>query len=72
MFDQLPEPRMHRIRWILTIAWLLVIGSLFYDPYTSVLTEPTHPWSPLRLANTCVQVQGKCLSEQPYPRAISF
>ena len=67
MFDQLPEPRMHRIRGILTIGWLLVIGSLFYDPYTSVLTEPTHPWSPLRLTNTCVQVQGKCLSEQPYP-----
>ena len=67
MFAQLPEPRMHRIRWILTIAWLLVIGSLFYDPYTSVLTEPTHPWSPLRLTNTCIQVQGQCLTEQPYP-----
>ena len=58
---------MHRIRWILTIAWLLVIGSLLYDPYTSVLTEPTHSWSPLRLTNACIQVQGKCLSEQPYP-----
>jgi 4Fe-4S binding domain len=66
MFDQLPEPRMHWIRWILTIAWLLVIGSLFYDPWTSALTEPNHPWSLLRLPNTCVQVQGKCLAEQPY------
>ena len=67
MFAQLPEPQMHRIRWILTISWLIVIGSLLYDPYTSVLTEPTHPWSPLRLTNTCAQVQGKCLIEQPYP-----
>ncbi len=67
MFSQLPEPRMHWIRWILTIAWLLVIGSLFYDPWTSALTEPNHPWSLLRLSETCVQVQGKCLSEQPYP-----
>lgn len=67
MFAQLPEPRMHWIRWILTIAWLLVIGSLFYDPWTSALTEPNHPWSLLRLTDTCVQVQGKCLPEQPYP-----
>lgn len=67
MFAQQPEPRMHWVRWILTIAWLLVIGSLFYDPWTSALTKPNHPWSLLRLPDTCVQVQGKCLSEQPYP-----
>jgi CRP-like cAMP-binding protein len=67
MFSQLPEPRMHWIRWILTIAWLLVIGSLFYDPWTSALTEPNHPWSLLRLPDTCVQVQGECLPERPYP-----
>lgn len=58
---------MHWIRWILTIAWLLVILSLFYDPWTAALTEPDHPWSPLRLSNTCIQVQGQCLPEQPYP-----
>ncbi|MCW6038436.1 cyclic nucleotide-binding domain-containing protein [Spirulina subsalsa FACHB-351] len=58
---------MHWIRWGLTIAWLLVIASLFYDPWTSALTEPDHPWSPLRLADTCVEVQGECLAQQPYP-----
>jgi hypothetical protein len=58
---------MHWVRWVLTVAWLLVIVSLFYDPWTAALTEPNHPWSPLRLPDTCVQVQGKCLSEQPYP-----
>lgn len=67
MFAQLPESRMHWIRWILTIAWLLVIASLFYDPWTSALTEPNHPWSPLRLPSDCIQVQGVCLVEQPYP-----
>lgn len=67
MFAQLPEQRMHWVRWILTIGWLLAIASLFYDPWTSVLTEPSSTWSPLRLTNACVQVQGKCLSEQPYP-----
>jgi len=68
MFAKTPESRMHWIRSMVTIAWLLVIVSLFYDPWTSALTEPDHPWSPLRLsANPCVQVQGECLSEQPYP-----
>jgi CRP-like cAMP-binding protein len=67
MFAQLPESRMHWIRWILTIAWLLVIASLFFDPWTSALTEPNHPWSPLQLPSDCIQVQGICLVEQPYP-----
>jgi hypothetical protein len=67
MSMQMPETRMHWVRWVLTIGWLLIIVSLFYDPWTASLTEPNHPWSPLRLSDTCVQVQGQCLSEQPYP-----
>ncbi|MCS6814520.1 MAG: cyclic nucleotide-binding domain-containing protein [Cyanobacteria bacterium] len=67
MFAQLPERQMHWVRWALTVGWLLIIASLFYDPWTSALTTPDHPWSPLRLSPVCVQVQGKCLSEQPYP-----
>lgn len=67
MLPQFSERQMHSTRWVLTVAWLLVIVSLFYDPWTSVLTVPNHPWSPLRLPDTCIQVQGKCLSEQPYP-----
>lgn len=72
MFAQLPERRMHVVRWILTIAWLLIIASLFYDPWTSILTEPNHPWSPLRLSDSCILVQGKCLVEQPYPLATTL
>ncbi|MBD2311136.1 cyclic nucleotide-binding domain-containing protein [Desertifilum sp. FACHB-1129] len=67
MFAQLPEQRMHWIRWVLTVGWLLIVASLLYDSWTSALTAPEHPWSPLRLPDTCVQVQGECLSEQPYP-----
>lgn len=67
MLAQLPERRMHWIRWVLTVGWLLIVASLFYDPWTSALTVPDHSWSPLRLPDTCVQVQGECLSEQPYP-----
>ncbi len=72
MFAQLPERRMHVVRWMLTIAWLLIIASLFYDPWTSVLTEPDRSWSPLRLSGSCISVQGKCLVEQPYPLATTL
>jgi CRP-like cAMP-binding protein len=72
MFSQLSERRMHVVRWILTIAWLVIIASLFYDPWTPALTAPNHPWSPLRLTDTCISVQGKCLVEQPYPLAATL
>jgi CRP-like cAMP-binding protein len=67
MFAKLPELRMHWVRWVLTVAWLLVIASLFYDPWTSALTVPDHAWSPMRLPDTCVEVRGQCLTERPYP-----
>jgi CRP-like cAMP-binding protein len=67
MFARLPESRMHWVRWILTLGWLAVIFSLLYDPWTASLTVTDHPWSPLRLTETCIQVQGECLVEQPYP-----
>ena len=67
MVAQLPERQMHWVRWILTIGWLLVIASLFYDPWTAALTKPDHAWSVLRLSGECVQVQGECVPQQPYP-----
>lgn len=66
-FARLSERRMHWIRSALTIAWLLIVVSLFYDPWTPALTTPNHPWSPLRLPEDCIAVQGQCLVEQPYP-----
>lgn len=72
MFSHLPERRMHWVRWLLTVGWLLIIASLIYDPWTSALTAPDHPWSPLRLSDTCVQVQNQCLSQTPYPLGTLF
>jgi Cyclic nucleotide-binding domain/4Fe-4S binding domain len=67
MFGQIAERRMHLIRWILTVSWLLLIASLFYDPLSPWLTQPSNVWSPLRIdPNRCVKVQGVCLVEQPY------
>ncbi len=67
MANQIAESRMHLVRWFLTAGWLLIIASLFYDPWSAALTEPTHPWSPLRLSGACVEVQGVCRVDRPYP-----
>ena len=76
MFYRVPEKRMHVVRWLLTAGWLLLIFSLFYDPISSYLTEPTTEWSIFRLnpdlfdpekCQTLLTVQGKCLEEKPYP-----
>lgn len=73
MLNQLSERVVHRIRWGLAIAWLLLIASLFYDPVTIYLTQPEAIFSPFRLdpeaaldPTRCIQVQGVCLPEQPY------
>jgi Cyclic nucleotide-binding domain/4Fe-4S binding domain len=68
MFGQMAERRMHLVRWVLTVSWLLLIASLFYDPLSPWLTQPDNLWSPLRINPTlCVKVQGVCLAEQTYP-----
>ena len=64
---QVAERRVHVVRWLLTTGWLLIIGSLFFDPFTARFTAPDHPWSPLRLGDSCIAVQGRCLVESPYP-----
>lgn len=61
------EPKMHRVRWLLTVGWLLLICSLFYDPISPWLTEPHNTLSPFRVDPICVAVQGVCLEEKPYP-----
>jgi hypothetical protein len=73
MLNQLSEQKMHVVRWLLAIGWLLLIASLFYDPLTPYLTKPDTFLSPFRIhpdsaldPGQCVQVQGVCLPERPY------
>jgi Cyclic nucleotide-binding domain/4Fe-4S binding domain len=70
MFNQVSERTMHRVRWLLTSLWLVLIGSLLFDPLTPWLTEQNRSWSPFAIDPTvCVEVQGKCLPQQPYALA---
>ncbi|ACK71329.1 putative signal transduction protein with EFhand domain [Gloeothece citriformis PCC 7424] len=58
---------MHRFRWVVSCGWLILIASLFYDPISPWLTEPSNTMSPFRMDPTvCVKVQGSCMKEIPY------
>ena len=68
MFSRISEQQMHRVRWVLTCAWLLLIASLFYDPLSPLITAPDQYWSPFRIKpEDCIPVQNFCLDLQPYP-----
>ncbi|MBD2436785.1 FHA domain-containing protein [Nostoc sp. FACHB-110] len=74
MISQVSEKKMHVVRWLLAIGWLTLIFSLFYDPVSAWLTDPSNTLSPFHLhpekyldPDECVKVQGLCLPEQPYP-----
>ncbi len=67
MLSKVSEKRMHTIRWILVIGWLLLIFSLFYDPITHHLTNPENYLSPFRDELKPVLVQGKKLQGEAYP-----
>lgn len=63
---QVSERRMQVIRWVLTVAWLVTIGSLFWDPISVFLTGPNNGLSPFPFdPNQCIVVQGNCLTQKP-------
>jgi 4Fe-4S binding domain len=66
VLGQISEWQMHRVRWVLAIAWLLLIGSLFYDPLSPWLTDPQNLSSPFKIKLTCIPFQNTCIPNQPY------
>jgi polyferredoxin len=66
MFAKIPERYMHLVRWGLSLGWLVLIASMFYDPISAHLTEPNHIFGSSS-ANTCFEFQGECRSLDPYP-----
>ncbi len=70
MLSNVSEKKLHTIRWVIFLAWALLIVSLFYDPFSAVLTSPQTNWSPLADhtidLTQCISVQGHCLSLAPY------
>ena len=67
MLDNISEKQMHRVRWLLTISWLLLIVLIAYDPLSPWLTEPDNLLSPFRKdPSVCIKLQGICIEEQPH------
>jgi hypothetical protein len=61
MLHQVSEKNMHRFRLLLTISWLILIVSLFFDQYTPYLTA-----NHIDNARQCIFFQGHCLSPKGY------
>ena len=66
MFSQISERYMHIVRYVLTIAWFILIVSLFYDPVSANLTE-TNAIFGSSVADACFEFQGQCQPLTPYP-----
>jgi hypothetical protein len=67
MITTVLEQKIHKVRWILTIGWGLLIIAAFYDPLSLWLTNPANLNSPIRIdPDICVSIQGKCLTQGAY------
>ncbi len=66
MLNQISEKKMHYVRWLLTIGWAVLIGSMFYAPLTAQLTDSHSLWSPFHIGTDCIKFQGGCIQPSPY------
>jgi hypothetical protein len=67
MLNKVSEKTMHRVRWGLTLGWLLLIASLFYDPVTVMFTQPDNLASPFRIdPSKCILVRETCLPQETF------
>lgn len=79
MLSKVPEKTMHYVRWLLTIGWIVLIISMFYDPITPAFTQPDALASPFHLdpgiyldPAKCVKIRQECVAEQPYSMTVLF
>ena len=67
MLSSTSEKKLRYFRAILLAGWLLLIASLFWDPYSHVLTDPASAFSPLAPWMSAIQIQGIWFDQVPYP-----
>jgi CRP-like cAMP-binding protein len=69
MLAKIPERKMHSVRMVLSGGWLLLIASMFYDPFTEYLTNSSNLYSPFHINSqaACFSFQNECLKMHPYP-----
>jgi hypothetical protein len=71
MLSKASEQTMHRVRWVLALGWLVLIASLFYDPFTILLTDPSNLASPFHLdPKSCIKIREACIVQKPYSLSV--
>lgn len=72
-FFRVSEGKLHWIRTALLLGWVTIILSMFWDPITPHLTNPSAIGSPFRLnpdiylnIDRCVKIRTDCILEQPF------
>ena len=66
MLSSTSEKKLRFVRAFLLAGWLLLITSLFWDPYSHVLTDPASPLSPFAPWISAIQIQGQWVDQTPY------
>jgi len=73
MLSRVSENKMRLVRFVLASAWLVLIASLFYDPYSIILTEADNLSSPFRIhLEKKVLVQNIELQQSSYELGARF
>lgn len=67
MLSSTSEKKLRFVRVFLLAGWLLLIASLFWDPYSHVLTDPASLFSPFAPWLSAIQIQGQWVDQNPYP-----
>ena len=67
VYSKVSETTAHRVRWTVTLLWLILIASLFYDPFSAWLIQPGGLLSSYFFyPSNCIEVQGQCLELSSY------
>ncbi|MGO6747780.1 FHA domain-containing protein [Rhizobium ruizarguesonis] len=66
MLSRVAERKMLSVRGFLLFAWIILIISLFWDPYSVVLTRAENVLSPFRITDDAVVVQDQTIVATPY------
>lgn len=67
MLSSTSEKKLRYVRALLLAGWSCLILSLFWDPYSHVLTDPASLFSPLAPWISSIQIQGQWVDQNPYP-----
>ncbi len=67
MFAKIAERKARVVRAVLLLGWFVLIGSLFWDPFSAAWTDPAALASPFHLQSSTFLLRKQLLELKPYP-----